>query len=124
MKIFFSTAILSLFFFCLNAQERNVKVDFESGSFFNNPKIPFDEPFVIVGETGRDIEFVKVNIYYEGKNFILHSFVWNRIENNTSETFNIVVPPILRSNTKYDFEIITYKLLANPQKEELLKNVE
>ena len=124
MKIFFSTAILSLFFFCLNAQERNVKVDFESGSFFNNPKIPFDEPFVVVGETGRAIEFVKVNIYYEGKNFILHSFVWNRIENNTSETFNIVVPPILRSNTKYDFEIITYKLLANPQKEELLKNVE
>jgi len=124
MKIFFSTAILSLFFFCLNAQERNVKVDFESGSFFNNPKIPFDEPFVIVGETGRDIEFVKVNIYYEGKNFILHSFVWNRIENNISETFNIVVPPILRSNTKYDFEIITYKLLANSQKEELLKNVE
>jgi len=99
-------------------------VDFESGSFFNNPKIPFDEPFVIVGETGRDIEFVKVNIYYEGKNFILHSFVWNRIENNISETFNIVVPPILRSNTKYDFEIITYKLLANSQKEELLKNVE
>ena len=99
-------------------------MDFESGSFYNNPKIPFDEPFVVVGETGRAIEFVKVNIYYEGKNFILHSFVWNRIENNTSETFNIVVPPILRSNTKYDFEIITYKLLANSQKEELLKNVE
>lgn len=124
MKIFFSTAILALFFFCLNAQERNVKVDFESGSFFNNPKIPFDEPFVIVGETGRDIGFVKVNIFYEGKSFILHSFFWNRMENNISETFNIVVPAILRSNTKYDFEIITYKLLANSQKEELLKNVE
>jgi hypothetical protein len=124
MKVIFSTAILSLFFFCLNAQERNVKVDFESGSFFNNPKIPFDEPFVIVGETGRDIEFVKVNIFYEGKSFILHSFVWNRLENNISETFNIVVPPILRSNTKYDFEIITYKLLTKTQKEDLLKNVE
>ncbi len=73
MKIFFSTIILVLFFSCLNAQERNLKVDFESGSFYNNPKIPFDEPFVIMGETGSDIELVKVNIYYEGKSFILHS---------------------------------------------------
>lgn len=124
MKVFLSTAILALFFSCLNAQERNVKVDFESGSFYNNPKIPFDEPFVIVGETGSDVEFVKVNIFYEGKRFILHSFVWNRIESNTSETFSIVVPAILRSNTKYDFEIITYKLLTKTQKEDLLKNVE
>ena len=115
---------MALSFFCLNAQERNVKVDFESGSFYNNPKIPFDEPFVIVGEAGKDIEFVKVNIFYEGKSFILHSYVWNRIENNTYETFNIVVPAILRSNTKYDFEIITYKLLTKTQKEDLLKNVE
>ena len=124
MKVILSTAILALFFSCLNAQERNVKVDFESGSFFNNPKIPFDEPFVIMGEAGRDIEFVKVNIFYSGKRFILHSFVWNRIGGNTSETFNIVVPAILRSNTKYDFEIITYKLLSKNQKEDLLKNVE
>lgn len=124
MKLFLSAFILSLFFSCLNAQERNVKVDFESGSFYNNPKIPFDEPFVLIGETGSDIEFVKVNIYYEGKSFILHSFVWNRLENNASETFNIVVPAILRSNTKYDFEIITYKLLTKAQKEDLLINVE
>ncbi len=34
------------------------------------------------------------------------------------------MPPILRSNTKYDFEIITYRLLTPPQKENLLKNVE
>lgn len=125
MKKKFSFAfILILFFSCLNAQERIVKVDFESGSFYNNPKIPFDEPFVIMGETGRDIEFVKVNIFYEGKGFVLHSFVWNRIENNTSGTFNIVVPPILRSNTKYDFEVVSYKLLVKSQKEDLLKDVE
>jgi hypothetical protein len=124
MKIFLSTAILAIFFSCLYAQERNVKVDFESGSFYNNPKIPFAEPFVIMGETGSDIDFVKVNIYYAGKDFILHSFVWNRIASNTSETFNIVVPAILRSNTKYDFEIITYKLLTKTQKEDLLTNVE
>ena len=123
-RFFYFTAILALFFSCLHAQERIVKVDFESGSFFNNPGIPFDQPFVIMGETSRDIEFVKVDIFYEGKSFVLHSFVWNRNENNTSETFNIVVPPILRSNTKYDFKVITYKLLTITQKEDLLKNVE
>ena len=115
---------MALFFSFLNAQERNVKVDFESGSFYNNPKIPYDEPFVITGETGSDIEFVKINIFDEGKSDILHSFVWNRIENNNSETFNIVVPAILKSNSNYDFEIITYKLLSQTQKEMLLKNVE
>ncbi|HHU35543.1 MAG TPA: hypothetical protein GXZ49_10055 [Bacteroidetes bacterium] len=67
---------------------------------------------------------MKVNIFYEGKNYILHSFVWNRVEQNISESFSIVVPPILRSNTKYDFEIITYRLLTSSQKEDLLKDVE
>lgn len=124
IRIFSLTAIMALFFSCLFAQERIVKVDFESGSFHHNPSIPYDEPFVIIGETGRDIEFVKVNISYEGKNYVVHSFVWNRCENNNSETFNIVVPAILISNTKYDFDIITYKLLSKSQKEELLKNVE
>lgn len=124
MKIIFATAILALFSSWAHAQERVVTVDFESGSFYNNPRIPFDEPFALMGETGRDTEYVIVNIFYEGKSFILHSFVWNRIEQNTSETFKIVVPPILRSNTKYDFEVITYKLLTKPQKEELLRNVE
>jgi len=113
-----------LFFSCLQAQERIVKIDFESGSFYNNPKIPFDNSFVIMGETGKEIEFVKANISYEGKNYILHSFVWNRIEQNKSETFSIVVPPVLRSNTKYDFEIITYRLITPPQKENLLKDIE
>lgn len=125
MKKYYSFAfMLILFLPCLNAQERIVKVDFESGSFYNNPRIPYDQPFAIMGESGRDIEFVKVNIFYEGKSYVLNSFIWNRIENNISETFNIVVPPILRSNTKYDFEVISYKLLAKTQKEDLLKNVE
>ncbi|HNZ69417.1 MAG TPA: hypothetical protein PKM93_08730, partial [Prolixibacteraceae bacterium] len=80
--------------------------------------------FVIMGETGKEIEFVKANISYEGKNYNLHSFVWNRIEQNKSETFSIVIPPVLRSNTKYDFEIITYRLITPLQKENLVKNVE
>ena len=117
-------AIMVLSFSCLQAQERIVKIDFESGSFYNNPKIPFDNSFVIMGETGKEIEFVKANISYEGKNYILHSFVWNRIEQNKSETFSIVVPPVLRSNTKYDFEIITYRLITSSQKENLLKDIE
>lgn len=120
------TIITSLLLICLTgfAQERVVRIDFESGSFINNPKIPFDEPFSIVGEASKDIEFVKVNIAYEGKKYNLHSFEWNRIDKNDSEKFNIVVPAILRSNTKYDFEIVTYKLLSEAQKQELLHNVE
>ncbi|HQH75429.1 MAG TPA: hypothetical protein PLZ34_03185 [Prolixibacteraceae bacterium] len=117
-------AIMVLSFSCLQAQERIVKIDFESGSFYNNPKVPFDNSFVIMGETGKEIEFVKANISYEGKNYNLHSFVWNRIEQNKSETFSIVIPPVLRSNTKYDFEIITYRLITPLQKENLVKNVE
>lgn len=124
MKTLFSTAILLMLFSCLFAQERIVKVDFESGSFLNNPKIPYNESFAIIGETGSDIEFVKVNIYYEGKNYILHSFEWNRCSSNNAETFNVVIPPILQSNTKYDFEIITYKMLSNTSKDVLLKNVQ
>lgn len=123
MKVL-TTVIFALIFSLITAQERNVKIDFESASFYNNPKIPYDEPFNITGETGSDIEFVKINIFREDEQYVLHSFVWNRVEDNLSETFNIVVPAILRSNSSYDFEIITYKLLSKPQKEALLSNVE
>lgn len=115
---------IATWFLQLNAQERVVKIDFESGAFYNSPSIPFSEPFVINGEAGKDIEFVKVNIYYEGGRTLLHSFAWNRNERNPSETFSIVVPAILKSGTKYDFEITTYKLLSPNQKELLFKNLE
>lgn len=119
----FTILFTALFLSISNAQERIVKIDFESSSFYNNPKVPFDEPFSIMGETGEDVEYVKVNIYYEGKRHLLHSFDWNRVEQNYSESFNVVVPPILRSNTKYDFEIITYKMLDERQKDDLLINM-
>lgn len=106
------------------SQERSVKIDFESETFYNTPNIPFDETLTIIGEAGRDIEMVKVNISYEEKDYVLHSYLWNRIERNPSETFTIIVPPVLKSNTKYDFEIITYKLLSKSQKAELLENLE
>ncbi len=121
----FSAVIISLIVTIPSiAQERSVKIDFQSGSFINNPNIPFDEPFLIQGELGKDIEFVKVNIYYSDKNYVLRSFVWNRIATNQSQTFNIVVPAILKSNTNYDFEVITYKLISTSQKKVLLKAVE
>lgn len=106
------------------AQERVVKIDFQAGLFVNNPKIPFDEPFLLQGELGKDVEFVKVNIYYADKDYVLHSFEWNRIETNQSQTFNIVVPAILKSNSKYDFDVITYKLISKSQKDTLLKTIE
>lgn len=123
-KIIFTSLSIFLSISSYFAQERSVKIDFESGTFYNTPRIPFDETFAIVGEAGKDIEMVKVNISFDDKDYILHSYLWNRIEENASETFNVIVPAVLRSNTKYDFEIITFKLLSNAQKEELLKNLE
>lgn len=110
-------------FVSTQAQERVVEIDFESGSFVNNPNIPFDQAFGVVGEAGDDIEFVKLNIYFEAKSYIVHSYIWNRIKRNSSETFKIVVPPVLKSNTKYDFEVITYKSLTADQKSDLLESL-
>ena len=124
IKIIFTSLLIFLSTISFFGQERSVKIDFESGTFYNTPRIPFDETFAIVGEAGKDIEMVKVNISFDNKDYILHSYLWNRIEKNSSETFNIMVPPVLRSNTKYDFEIITYKLLSYAQKVELLKTLE
>lgn len=123
-KSIFFTVLLIFSLGLAYGQERVVKIDFESSSFFNSPTIPFDKPFGIIGEAGKEVELVKVNISYEGKDYVLHNFTWNRMEGNTTETFNIVVPAILRSNTKYDFEIVTYKLLSSDQKAALLSNVE
>lgn len=123
MKKIIMSLVLFQTFFTGFAQERMVKIDFESGSFLNHPNIPYDEPFGIVGDASQDIELVKVNIKHTGKDKILHSFVWNRIDSNASENFNIVVPPVLTSNTEYDFEIITYKSLSKAQKTALMENV-
>jgi len=124
MKTIFFSSIFIFLVFAATGQERSVNLDFQSSSFVNNPKIPFDQPFFIFGELGNDIEFVKVNIYYANKDFVLHSFDWNRIESNASESFDIVVPAVLKSNTKYDFEVITYKLIPDYQKEDLLISIE
>ena len=123
-KNLFLFAISMIIAMLISAQERIVRVDFESGAFVNNPQIPFSESFVIQGETGSDVSFVKVNIFYEDKLRPIHTFVWNRCENNNSNLFTIEVPAILKPNTKYDFEIITYKLLSKNQKDFLISNTE
>ncbi len=117
------TALLVLLTSTLVAQERVVKVDFESNSFKNQPKIPFNEPFAIQGEMGRDIEYVEVLIRNHGAKWNLGSFSWNRISENKTETFNIVIPPILTSGSKYDFEIITYTRLSYAQKQKLVEDL-
>ncbi len=121
-----SFLFMTLFFFTvsLSAQERIVKVDFESASFINNPKIPFDEAFVIEGEAGPDVEMVKVRILPSGKNLEIESFLWNRYGNDRSSIFSVFVPPILRSNSKYDFEITTYKRLLPPKRKVIINQLE
>lgn len=96
----------------LTAQERSVRVDFESGAFVKNPSIPFDEEFLIQGTIDAHIQYVKVLIYNEGKEHPLHQYGWNRYANRNTETFDIVVPGVLKSNSKYDFEIVTYRRMT------------
>ncbi len=103
----------------VSAQERLVKVDFESGSFFNHPTIPFSETFTIQGDIGKDISFVRLNIYYSGQASPSYTYYWNRYRDNATN-FNINVPPVLKSNETYDFEIITYKTLDNQNKTALI----
>lgn len=105
------------------AQERVVKVDFQSGAFVNNPLIPFDKPFMVEGEVNRTVEYVTVNIYPEGNSRAIHSFSWNRDDRNPSELFSVQIPGILRSNSKYDFEVITYTLMTPEQKQNLTRNL-
>lgn len=110
--------------FNLSAQERVVKVDFEAAAFTNNPHIPFDKPFMIEGEVYNDIEFVQVKIFHEGRDTPIHSFKWNRDDRNKSENFSVQIPGVLTSNSKYDFEVITYKLMTQAQKRSLKDNLE
>lgn len=107
-------------FMVVSGQERVVVVDFESNSFRNNPVIPFDKPFIIQGEISGEIEYVEITIRNENSRKELYSFVWNRYGKNVSESFDIVVPEILISNSKYDFEINTYMAMSDFQKEQLI----
>lgn len=104
----------------LLGQERAVIVDFESNSFRNSPTIPFDQPFMIQGEISSQIEYVEVKIHNENSDRELYSFLWNRYGGNSSEAFQIIIPEILISNSKYDFEINTYNLVSDMQKEKLI----
>lgn len=122
-KNIFLLLIVSIFALNLFSQERVVYVDFVSSSFKNNPTIPFDQPFNIQGEVFKDVEFVEVVIFNENSSKPFQTFTWNRVENNSTETFSIVVPGVLRSNSKYDIEIKTYKLISFQQKTALTANL-
>lgn len=105
------------------AQERIVNVDFESSSFTNSPTIPFDQPFIIQGKVYREIEFVEVLIFNENASRPAFEYTWNRDKRNASEIFEIVVPGVLVSNSKYDFQVKTYTEMLPPQKEMLRENL-
>ena len=68
-----------------------------------------------MGEAGKEIEFVKVNIFYEGKNYILHSLCMEQGQTKHIRS-HIVLPPILRSNTKYDFKLLHTDYRHRPKK--------
>lgn len=122
-KNIFLLIIASVLALNVFSQERVVSVDFESSSFKNNPTIPFNEPFSVQGEVFKGVEFVEVVIFDENSKRERNSFTWNRGENNATETFSIVVPGILKSNSKYDIKIKTYRLISVQQKTTLADNL-
>lgn len=107
----------------LVAQERIVKVDFESSSFKNTPLIPFDQPFILEGEVFKAVEYVEILIYNSNSNKALYSYNWNRNSANNSETFSLLIPGVLKSNSKYDFKVITYTLMSDLQKKKLAESL-
>jgi hypothetical protein len=94
MKKIISTNILLLAFLVSVAQERVVTIDFESGSFVNQPNIPFDKPFGIVGNASKEIEFVKVNILRAGKDKVLHSI--GQKDMQSSSTRQLVLDEVVK----------------------------
>lgn len=126
IKITFKIAFSIILLFAVNStfsQERMVTVDFESGSFVNNPVVPFDQPFIIQGDAGRDIEYVVVLIFNENSKKPLHYFSWNRMADNNTSTFSVVIPGVLKSGSKYDFQITTYKRMSEMQKQNLKEDL-
>ncbi len=107
----------------LRAQERVVKVDFETNSFVNNPTVPTDRSFTVRGKMGKGVEYVDVTIRHAGSEWDLHQYSWNRVPANKSRVFNVVVPPVLEANSKYDFQVITYVRLNFNQKRKLVENL-
>jgi hypothetical protein len=108
----------------LNAQERVVKVDFQSNSFTGSPDLPFDQNFLIEGKVYKDVTYVEVLIFNDGSEKELLKYTWNRDIRNLSESFAIIVPGGLKSNSKYDFKISTYKMMSSTQKSSLLDNLQ
>lgn len=123
-KLFLSGFLLVFLNACMFAQERVVKVDFVSNSFIGAPSIPFDKHFSLEGVVYKEIDYVEVLIQNEGSDKVLNKYIWNRDIRNESETFSIVVPAGLKSNSKYDFSIMTYKTMTQSQKVSLMKNLE
>ncbi len=119
------TVSIVLFLACLNvhAQERVVKVDFETSAFKNTPLIPFNQPFILEGEVVREVEYVQVLILNENSEKPLYSYSWNRNSSNKSETFSLLIPGVLKSNTKYDFRVISFTLMSDLQKKNLTENI-
>ena len=107
----------------LFAQNTIVKVDFETSSFKNIDKLPHSNPFIVEGEVFADVELVEVSIFQEKGKKPLNSYVWNRNSKNQSETFTILIPEYLKSNSRYDFNITTFRLMSEKEKNNLKDNL-
>ena len=111
----------------LNAQNKIIKLDFENRSFKNANELPYGKSFLIEGEVAKDISFIEIVTKYHNSSNAIGTYHWDRAENNLTESFEMVMQNPLKSNTKYDFRVATYRKMTEQQKlqlsQELTKRV-
>jgi len=126
MKQFYTFLIL-LLSTSVVGQSKIIKLDFENGSFKNFPELPFGESFMIEGEVLPSIQMVEIAVYEAKGNKPLNVYQWSRGELNQSQAFEMMISNPLRSNSKYNFEVSTYRIMTAKEKalleQELSKRV-
>jgi hypothetical protein len=108
----------------LAAQHEIVKIDFENHSIQNLSKLPFGEPFILEGKIEQDVLMVEIEVKYEGAKKSLAVYTWDRSPFNTGQNFELVVSQALYADTKYDFDIKTFKSINMAEKNELTKELQ
>ena len=113
------TLIVSIFTTTAIAQNKIIKLDFENRSFKNASELPYGKPFLIEGEISKEISFIEIVTKFNNSSNKLSTYHWDRAESNRTETFEMIMLNPLKSNTKYDFTVSTYRVMSAQQKQML-----
>lgn len=104
------------------AQSQIIKLDEETGSFKNLSTLPTYEKFSIEGEIKKSIDLVEIQIN-KSRSKESTSYTWNRPLGNSSNNFEVRITDGLFGNSSYDFDIRTYKMIPENEKEAHLSSL-